>query len=370
MTTPRSARSRSGAREPGRGDDVLRLEPQVAAAVGPAQVHGQRPVAALRPARSDRWPHRRARRHRPGRGPRRAGRSARERRPSGPRLHRQLRVRRRHEGQRAGPRQEPVGQLEPGVLLAQDDHPATGIRLGRADLGVVVGEVHAVAGRRVRLGHADGDDHRIGLVDAVARLDDEAAPVSRPGRLPAAVVADRQVRLARERGQVGLHLRARRELGRAVHERRLERPGVGLVRDEAVPVEALVGARSTGWQRVRLGPRQQALEERPAPEHPARRRIRREDGEPKPLASQPVGHLERSGTRADDHDLVGPGRRRALAVRGRCHHPAVGQSLHRFAARSRRACAWSIRNMTLGWAMRKPSTCAPGRTRQRSGRVA
>ena len=36
-------------REPGRGDDVLRLEPQVAAAVGPTQVHRERPVAALDP---------------------------------------------------------------------------------------------------------------------------------------------------------------------------------------------------------------------------------------------------------------------------------------------------------------------------------
>ena len=54
--------------------------------------------------------------------------------------------------------------------------------VGGPDLRVVMGEVHAVAGRRQRLGHADGHDQRVGLVAAVAGLDDEAAAVAAPGR--------------------------------------------------------------------------------------------------------------------------------------------------------------------------------------------
>jgi len=42
----------------------------------------------------------------------------------------------------------------------------------------------------------------------------------------------------------------------------------------------------------------------------------------------------------------------------------------RFAARRRRACAWSIRYITRGWSTRNRSTSGPPRTMQRSGRVA
>ena len=46
---------------------------------------------------------------------------------------------------------------------------------------------------------------------------------------------------------------------------------------------------------------------------------------------------------------------------------ATRQLRQRFALRSRRACAWSIRYMTWGWSTRKPSTSLPAIWMQRSG---
>ena len=67
----------------------------------------------------------------------------------------------------------------------------------------------------------------------------------------------------------------------------------------------------------------------------------------------------RSGTRP-----AGTAARRRGSRHG--HWFAVSR---RFALRRRRACAWSIRNMTRGWSTRKASTAGPPRTMQRSGRV-
>ena len=61
---------------------------------------------------------------------------------------------------------------------------------------------------------------------------------------------------------------------------------------------------------------------------------------------------------------------RILARRERAASAAGRQLRHRFAARSRRACAWSIRYITWGWSTRNGSTRGPARTRQRSWRVA
>ncbi len=97
---------------------------------------------------------------------------------------------------------------------------------------------------------------------------------------------------------------------------------------------------------------------RPAPEHAARRRIGRQDRVVEPEGRSDVRQLEGAGSTPDDDDRVLARRERRAQLR------------HRFAARSRRACAWSIRHMTRGWAIRNASTRGPARTRQRSGRVA
>ena len=101
-----------------------------------------------------------------------------------PGVDRQSRPGRRREDDLARPRQQPGRQLEARVLLADDEHPSTGVGLDRPDLGVVVGELHARPRRRVRLGDADGHDQDAAAVDAVGRLDDE--PLARPPLPPGA----------------------------------------------------------------------------------------------------------------------------------------------------------------------------------------
>src|SRR5262245_14691381 len=80
-----------------------------------------------------------------------------------------------------------------------------------------------------------------------------------------------------------------------------------------------------------------------------------------PKAAEGVRDLQAARTGADDDDRIrarreGPGR--------------LGHVAGRFAARSRRACAWSMRYITLGWLTRNGSTWDPGITRQRIWRVA
>ncbi len=86
-----------------------------------------------------------------------------------------------------------------------------GVRLGRPDLGVVVGELHPDAGRGERLRHADRDHQRIGPVLAIGRLEDEAAAVrlvDAARARPSTVVAHIDPGPLREQGEVLLHLRA------------------------------------------------------------------------------------------------------------------------------------------------------------------
>src|SRR3954451_10076438 len=110
-----------------------------------------------------------------------------------------------------------------------------------------------------------------------------------------------------------------------------------------------------------LRPRQQSLEERPAAEHPAGRRIGRDDGMLDAEGTERRGDLESNWTAADDEHRVVARRERRVPR---------AQLRHLFAARNRRAWAWSIRHMTRGCAMRKASTPGPESMRQRSGRVA
>ena len=126
--------------EAGRGDDVVDLDREVRPAVGASQVRGQPPVAdRLDPV---------------DRGVEDADAATQDEvlvrldvaRPDADqrlRLDRQLGVRRRHEDQLARPRQHPGRELEARVLLAEDEHAMVGVLLDRADVGVVVGVLHA-----------------------------------------------------------------------------------------------------------------------------------------------------------------------------------------------------------------------------------
>ena len=65
----------------------------------------------------------------------------------GMQVDRELRRPRRGEDDRAGPLEEPARELEPGVLLADDEEPLAGVGLGRPRVGVVGGELDARASR-------------------------------------------------------------------------------------------------------------------------------------------------------------------------------------------------------------------------------
>ena len=139
---------------------------------------------------------------------------------------RQADLRRRRDDQLARPRQQAGRQLEPGVLLADDQDPVVGVVLDRPDVGVVVGVLHADPGRRIRLGHADRDDED----PARCRCRRSSRPrtgrrrASPPGACPSSGCRTGSSTPARSAnsGEVGLHLGTRREVRRAVHERRLE----------------------------------------------------------------------------------------------------------------------------------------------------
>ena len=193
-----------------------------------------------------------------------------------PLLDRGLGGRRRAHGDRRRPGREPGGELEPGVLLADDEDPLAGVPRRIAGVGVVARELDARRRRAPRLGHAHGEHEVRRPVRAVGGLEHEDRAVRallHRRRLPLAVVADRDARPLGERLEVRLHLRPRREVRRPVHELGLQRPQLGLVGDQAVPVVALVLAGGPRLGRVRLGPRQQPLEERPLAEHAARGRV-------------------------------------------------------------------------------------------------
>ena len=133
---PAPAGRRSGQTKPVAAMTSSTVGDQVAAAVGPSKVDVER--ARPRRARSGRWRHRGRSRHRPARGPRRAGRSGPGRRPGTGCRPTAWPATATTSDELARPGQEPAGQLEPRVLLADDEHATVGVGLGRPDVGVVV----------------------------------------------------------------------------------------------------------------------------------------------------------------------------------------------------------------------------------------
>ena len=143
VVTPRSGRSRSGVDEAGRGDDLVGLDRELVAARRRPDPDDQA-VAVVGPL--DPADRRVEDRHAA------AEDVVLERldvaRPDADerlRVDRELRRRRGGEDDPAGPRQQPGRQLEAGVLLADDEDPPAGVRLGRAGVGVVGGQLDARA---------------------------------------------------------------------------------------------------------------------------------------------------------------------------------------------------------------------------------
>ena len=86
-----------------------------------------------------------------------------------------------------------------------------------------------------------------------------------------------------------------------------------LVADEAVVVVPLVLARASLERRVRLRPADQALIDREAPEHAARRRVARDHRAPgNPCAGEAVRGLQSAGPASHHHDVVLARRERTL----------------------------------------------------------
>src|SRR3954451_3361709 len=177
-----------------RGDDVVDLDREVGSAIGPPQMRGQagvpdrldpihRRVEDADAATEDEvleWLH-----------------VARPHTNQRLRVDRQLGPGWRHEDQLACPRQHPGRELEPRVLLADDEHAMIRVSLDRPDVRVVMAVLHADARWSERLSHADRQDKDATAVDPVGRLDLEGVAVRRlhpTRRGPAAAVADRDLR--------------------------------------------------------------------------------------------------------------------------------------------------------------------------------
>src|ERR671923_52042 len=106
-------------------------------------------------------------------------------------------------------------------------------------------------------------------------------------------------------GERRLHLGPGRNVERTIHELRCERLMLTLLADEAVVVVPLVLARAPLERRVRLRPADQALVEREAPEHAARRRVARDRRAPRNAAAgETVRGLQSAGPTPDHHDVV------------------------------------------------------------------
>src|SRR5258708_18516896 len=210
-----------------------------------------------------------------------------------------------------GPRQEGIGKLECGYLFADDEDPLARVGLRRSRVGVVRDVLHPGDVRLPRLGDAEGEHGDRAAVRAVGRLEREAIALAlRTG--PSRAIPDLHAGVGRERGEVLLHLGARREVRRAVHQAGLDRAQAVLFADERVPVVALVVARATLFGRERLRPRQEALEEWPAAEHAAWRGIGGDDRVLDAGARQRVAELQPARAAADDDDRVFAGRERAV----------------------------------------------------------
>jgi hypothetical protein len=214
------------------------------------------------------------------------------------------------------PRKEPVRDLEAGVPLADDQHALARIPLRRAGVDVVRGVVEAGERRAPRLGDAEREDGGAAPVVAVRGREHEPLALA-PRRLPLAAVADPHRASLRERLERGLHLRARREVHRPVHEPRHQRLVLRFVPDEAVVVVPLVLACPVCERRLRPRPADQPLVDGEATEHATGRVVAREGRDAlDPGACERIRSLEPAGPAADHDDVVLAGREGAFVYSG------------------------------------------------------
>src|SRR5215207_117089 len=317
--------------EAGRDDHLLCLEIEVAGprrALGPDDVAGLVPLDALDRRVDDE----RARpapdvllvRLQVADSKRRAGQHAEAHRP------------RRDEDDLPRPRQQAVRELETRAPLADDDQALAAVRGGLLRLDVVRRVLLARDPALPRLGDPDGEHRGRAPVLAVAGREHEAVVVSSCA-LPAAAVADEHAGALGEGLQPSLHLGPRGNVERAVHIAGDERAVRRVLGEQAVVIVGLVLARARLERCVRLRPTDQAVEDRKAAEHPARRVVGRHQRVRDAVTAEVVGGLEPAGAAADDDDLVPP-RWMWAAVRG-----AQSPAARRSAAMSRRASAWKMR---------------------------
>ena len=198
------------------------------------------------------------------------------------------------------------------------------------------------------------EDHDGGAIFALGRGQDEVIAVA-PRRLPPTSVADLQMAALGKCHQAALHLGPGWEVRRPVHHRRHDGPVLRLVRQQAVPVVALVRRRAALLDGVRLGPAEHALEDRPAPEHASGRGVIADHRVLHAEAAKGVGQLERTRSAADEDQRISARRKRRF-----------GQLNHLVVVRTLRASPCRSRYMTRGWDTRKASRSSPGRTRHRS----
>ena len=157
--------------------------------------------------------------------------------------------------------------------------------------------------RTPRLRDPDREHRHLAAELAVRRLEDPAIAVAPRGR-PATAEAHGDSGPLRERREVALHLRSRRVVRAAIHDRGHQRGVLALDGQQAVPVVALVLACAALERRVRLRPREQPLEERPAPEHAAGTLVRRDHGVADAKTRERVADLKAAGSAAHDDDRV------------------------------------------------------------------
>src|ERR1700694_3831021 len=109
-----------------------------------------------------------------------------------------------------------------------------------------------------------------------------------------------------------LHLRPGGKVGCPVHQCRHHRPIRCLIRQQAVPIEPLIGALVPLDTGEGLGPAQHPLEDGPAAEHPARRGVIGDDRVVDTQAAQRVAQLQSTGPAAHDDQSIAAWRKRLL----------------------------------------------------------
>ena len=154
------------------------------------------------------------------------------------------------------------------------------------------------------LRHADGENHDRRTIFAVGGAQHQVTAGVLACGLPAAAIPHANSGALGEQHKPPLHLRARWEVGRAVHDPGHDASAGLLFGEQAVPVVALVLARAAVEPRVWLGPAEHALENRPAPKHAARGVILRKHGVIDAEPREAVGQLQTAGPAADDDEWV------------------------------------------------------------------